>query len=155
MALAPQVAGAHVRFVTGPAMENSEFRLAESEVRQLRRVLFGEKSSPTRQRRRSARFSFPSVQLALPLVPGRPLNRHCVCRVRCYDLSRSGISFYWPRQPDFTQVCLGLGSHENLSWVKARVVHFRPIEDQESRYLVGCAFTERVDTPFPDENVSA
>jgi len=49
-----------------PAMENNEFRLAEDEVQQLRRVLFGEESSPSHQRRQSARFPFPAVQLVLP-----------------------------------------------------------------------------------------
>jgi len=128
-------------------METDEFQLAEDEVEQLRRALFGEPSNARQQRRQSVRFPFPAVQLALPLIPGRPLGGHSLRKIQCHDLSRSGISFYWPQQPDFTHVCLGLGAHGGLSWVKARVVHSRRIEEQEPRYLVGCAFTERVDTP--------
>jgi hypothetical protein len=128
-------------------MENKEFRLAEDEVQQLRRVLFGEESNPTRQRRQSTRFPFPAVQLAMPLVPGRPLGGHSIRKVQCHDISRNGIAFYWPEQPDFVHLCLGLGANGNLTWVKAQVVHSRRIEDQETRYLVGCAFTERLDTP--------
>jgi hypothetical protein len=129
-----------------PAMENNEFQLAEDEVQQLRRVLFGEESSPDRQRRQSARFSFPAVQLALPLVPGRPLDGRSIRKVQCHDISRSGIAFFWPTQPDFATMCIGLGANGNLTWMKGQVVHSRRIAGEESRYLVGCAFTERVDT---------
>jgi hypothetical protein len=32
--------------------------------------------------------------------------------------------------------------------VKARVVHCKAVQDQDSRYLVGCAFAERVESPL-------
>lgn len=129
------------------AMVNDGFQLAEKEVDQLRLALFGEPSVAHQQRRQSVRFPFAAVQLALPLIPGRPLDRDSLCKVRCHDLSRSGISFYWPREPDFSNICLGLGTRGKRSWIKARVIHTRCIEGEEPRYLVGCALVERVDLP--------
>lgn len=125
-------------------MNDNEFQLADGEVQDLRRALFGGEAADDAERRANGRFVYPAIQLILPLAAGRPIDARSLCKVQCHDISRGGVSFYWPVKPDFTHICLALGGQTNPTWVKARVVHSRQTPDHEARFLVGCAFTERI-----------
>ena len=64
------------------------------------------------------------------------------------DLSPTGISFYTPAEPTADQIVLMVGDHRQPSYVTARVVRSQQGYYQRKRqYLIGCAFTGRIDAP--------
>ena len=94
------------------------------------------------ERRKSARQRFPVKQMVAPFYRKMPKAEQFV-PVSCYDLSTSGIAFYWPRVPDFSKVIIGLGRGGRPTYVAARVV--RHVECRtKGRVLVGCEFVDKV-----------
>lgn len=86
--------------------------------------------------------------------------------VRCKDLSRGGVSFFLPADPDFATLIVQLGNQRSNLYMEAEVVHFssaneipaQPAWDiygrqYESRFgriavQVGCQFVKRVSAPL-------
>ncbi len=67
-------------------------------------------------------------------------------RVYCQDLSSSGISFFWPRIPDFEYIVMALETAGPPIYLTARVASVRPAPSHPNHLLVGCQFTGRVTT---------
>ena len=92
--------------------------------------------------------------------------------VRCYNLTRSGFSFFLPKQPDFTRLVAAFGSGGEALFVGAGVVHCQDVLvhelgaveflEQSGRraksgdrmadsgtpmVLIGCRFHERLEKP--------
>jgi hypothetical protein len=97
-------------------------------------------------RRRAKRFAYPVVQLMAQYdrngLPARDQFR----QVQCRDVSSSGISFLWPRIPDFEYVVIALDTNGPPIHVTARVASVRPAPERPGQLLIGCQFTGRLDT---------
>ncbi len=61
--------------------------------------------------------------------------------VQCHDISTSGISFFYPTEPNFNRVVIELGTPP--IFVFAAVIYMMSVPDREG-YLVGCEFAGRV-----------
>jgi hypothetical protein len=110
------------------------------------RVMAGLPEAAGVERRGAKRFLFPVVQyMAQYDRTGLP-SRDRFQPIRCQDLSSSGVSFFWPRVPDFEYVVIGLDTDDALIHLSARVTSVRPAPDQPGQQLVGCQFTGRINT---------
>jgi hypothetical protein len=95
-------------------------------------------------RRTSRRFAYSAIQ-SVAAYDGKQLPTSTMfCQVRCCDLSAGGISFVWPRVPDFEQVVIKLAASRRTLHVVARVVGHRPFDASKKSFLVGCKFLDRV-----------
>ena len=93
-------------------------------------------------------YAYDCVQTIIPWSPDDALlpALKCGIAVRCHDISGKGISFFWPRPPQFEHVIISLGSDHDLLFMAAQVMRFVPAErDGAAMYLVGCQFTRRMD----------
>ncbi|MBN2473262.1 MAG: hypothetical protein JXB62_01540 [Pirellulales bacterium] len=123
------------------------------------------------ERRKRTRRSYPAQQwIAVRRGPEIPNDSEFI-EVSCYDLTRNGFSFFLPSQPDFNALVAALRTDEEVIYAGAEVVHCDDVlvdswgrvehvvdqalrggaEDHSSRtatpmVLVGCRFTERLDT---------
>jgi len=93
-------------------------------------------------------------------------------RVRCFDLTRAGFSFFLPSRPDFKKLVAAFGDPPGVIYVGAEVLHcervlvhsfgvFERLEGASGEadhqgpagqpamqmVLVGCRFTERLQRP--------
>jgi hypothetical protein len=110
------------------------------------RVMAGLPEAGSNERRGAKRFQFPVVQcIAQYDRTGLP-SRGSFQPVRCQDLSTSGISFFWPRIPDFEYIVIGLDTSGTRIHLTARVTSVRPASNQPGQLLVGCQFTGRINT---------
>jgi putative component of membrane protein insertase Oxa1/YidC/SpoIIIJ protein YidD len=96
------------------------------------------------ERRTSERYAYPTIQMAAPCGVAGDLGESIFRPVRCHDISRGGISFVWPAQPDFTEVVVGLSDGPGSVRLKARVLRCIPVADPHDSYLVCCHFIERL-----------
>jgi hypothetical protein len=117
--------------------------LSEEEVRELRRILFGDQPDGFVNNRVYERHPFSATQFVAAVIPGLPTREKSFRQVLCNDISTDGISFFWPTCPHFRHVYVALGRKPNLTWIKARVCHHRKTDRQEGEYLVGCEFLAR------------
>ena len=92
-------------------------------------------------------YAYDCVQTIIPWSPDdAPPALECGIAVRCHDISGKGISFFWPRPPQFEHVIISLGSDHDLLFMSAQVMRFVPAErDGAAMYLVGCQFMRRMD----------
>jgi hypothetical protein len=120
-----------------------ESLLSEEEVREIRRTLWGNEQEGFVNRRRNQRHPFPVTQAVAPVTPGLRTTEKSFREVLCNDISVGGISFFWPTRPHFARVYIALGGKPNLTWIKARVCHYRKTDRKEGAYLVGCEFLVR------------
>jgi hypothetical protein len=110
------------------------------------RVIAGLPEPSGAERRGAKRFLFPVMQcMAQYDRTGLP-SRDRFQPIRCQDLSSSGISFLWPRIPDFEYVVIGLDTADARIHLSARVTSVRPAQNQPGQLLVGCQFTGRINT---------
>jgi PilZ domain-containing protein len=97
-------------------------------------------------RRRSKRFAFPTLQWMAQYDHNGLPSRDQFRQVQCQDVSSGGISFLWPRIPDFEYVVIALETNGPPIHVTARVTSVRPAAGQTGQLLIGCQFTGRLNT---------
>jgi hypothetical protein len=100
--------------------------------------------STKRERRTSERCAYPLIQMLAPCHSSRPPDESEFRAVRCHDISRGGLSFFWPAPPDFEYLVVSLRGGTDTISLKARVVRSRAIADLENEFLVCCRFVTRV-----------
>ena len=96
------------------------------------------------ERRSSQRFAYRTVQAVAPYDGTQLPTSAMFQRVLCHDLSSCGISFVWPRVPEFEQVIIKLAARSGVFYVVASVVSHRPLNNSKRGVLVGCKFLNRV-----------
>jgi hypothetical protein len=96
------------------------------------------------ERRMSKRFPYRVVQRWAPMVLGRLPSIDLFRPMLCRDLSKGGISFFWPMKPPHEQIVVEIGPPTNLKYVQAKVVGC-VLEDADlQEYAVCCQFTGHV-----------
>jgi hypothetical protein len=116
-----------------PELDSSEILVA----------LLSEADTDDRDRRRVERYSFPAVAEITPCCgDGAPTEADSHV-VRCHNLSKLGISFYWPTMPNFDQVIVALNSPQGTTRLLAHVMFQRSLAGQQGQYLIGCRFVRR------------
>ncbi len=93
-------------------------------------------------------YAYDCVQTILPWSPGDALMPAFTdgVSVRCHDISGKGVSFFWPRAPQFEHVIISLGSECDLLFMAAQVASYKPAEmDGAAMYLITCQFIRRMD----------
>ena len=100
-------------------MPSSKPEPIEGVAEAVERVMAGLPEAAGVERRRAKRFLFPVVQyMAQYDRTGLP-SRDRFQPIRCQDLSSSGVSFFWPRVPDFEYVVIGLDTDDALIHLSA------------------------------------
>ena len=105
-------------------------------------------------RRGEARFTFNASQRIAPCTgeSGALPTTEDYVTVRCFDLSRNGISYILPQPPAYDTVVVELSLPKQRLYLKARVAHITGMTlDGKFVFQVGCEFTGRVPSPRPDE----
>ncbi|HEV3415339.1 MAG TPA: PilZ domain-containing protein [Pirellulales bacterium] len=110
------------------------------------RVAAGASASDGHERRGAKRFPFQVLQFMAQYDRTGMPSRDRFQQVRCQDLSTSGVSFLWPRIPDFEYIVIGLETAGPPIHVTARVTSVRPAPNEPGQLLVGCQFTGKVNT---------
>ena len=98
-------------------------------------------------RRAAERLAYPADQAVAPYDGADLPTGDMFCQVKCRDLSRGGMSFTWPRPPEFERVVIKVAMPDRPMYFMARVVNYRSLNDAGNRYLVGCEFLDRVHIP--------
>lgn len=109
-------------------------------------ALAGTPQVPVHERRGAKRFAFQTVQLMAQYDRTGLPSRGCFQQVRCQDVSASGISFLWPRIPEFEYIVIALETSGPPIHVTARVTSVRPAPNEPGQLLIGCQFTGRLTT---------
>ncbi|MDP6469190.1 MAG: GAF domain-containing protein [Pirellulaceae bacterium] len=87
------------------------------------------------------RYEFHCRQRIAPMDGEQLPLRSSFEEVLCHDISRCGISFYYPRRPEFTYLTVALGQPPRLKQMKATVVSCWDTDvDGEPCTLVRCRF---------------
>ena len=73
------------------------------------------------ERRANRRHRFPVVQRIAPCRGPRFPNDDEFVEVRCYDLTRTGFSFFLPMRPDFSSLVAAFGVPGQAIYVGAEV----------------------------------
>lgn len=108
-------------------------------------------------RRSAARHGYPIQQVVAAALDaaGAPLHQS-FAPVQCHDISRGGISFFWPGVPSFTDIAFYLVRDSACSLLTATVRHCRQVLlDGKPVFLVGCQFTTRLPEIAVDEQLAA
>ena len=125
-------------------MENLAF-LSSEEVEEILNA--GELKSAVRtaEHRAHQRWPYPTTQWMAPYGPWGFPAKGMFQPVRCYDISRGGISFFLPRPPNFQFAVVTVGTPSELTYLLVRVVHHSKHDAAAGQqYLVGCLFLRRV-----------
>jgi len=95
----------------------------------------------------SRRYPYDCLQRAVPWCEDEPLpTQHRFETVRCHDISVSGISFFWPDEPEFSKVVISIGSSDKQVFMVAEVRQHKAVyKHQQVAYLVGCQFVRRLE----------
>ncbi len=96
------------------------------------------------ERRTSERYAYAAIQMVAPCGIAGALGENIFRPVRCHDISRGGVSFIWPTQPDFTEIVVRLSDGPGAVCLKARVLRCIPVADPHGGFLVCCHFLERL-----------
>lgn len=115
----------------------------DQQVIELRQAITDALDPQKMERRTSDRYAYPTIQMAAPSWNAVALGESAFRPVRCYDISRGGISFVWPTQPDFVEVVVRLSDGPGSVCLKARVLRCIPLADPHDGFLVCCHFIER------------
>lgn len=119
------------------------FQLAPGFLDEIVQQLQDAKTRGWSERRKSARKSFGASQLLAPFYKRMP-TFEMFRPVKCYDISTTGIAFYWPETPDFRKAIIGLGVAPRLTFLGMQVIRHSPVEGQSPAVIVGCEFIDRV-----------
>jgi hypothetical protein len=110
-------------------------------------VLEAQDRDPSTNRRDNRRRRYSRVQFIAPLGDVRLPVADDFEQILCYDLSPSGFSFLVTEPPSSERLVVALGEGTYI-YVTAAVVHQQLLELQgQSRYLIGCRFISRLNTP--------
>lgn len=67
-------------------------------------------------------------------------------KVRCHEISVSGISFFWPQAPDFESVIISIGTGDKLIFMQAQVcTHKAVFKHNEVSFLIDCRYLRRME----------
>ncbi|MCI0627616.1 MAG: hypothetical protein L0387_39200, partial [Acidobacteria bacterium] len=67
-------------------------------------------------------------------------------KVRCHEISVSGISFFWPDEPDFEEVVVSIGTGDKLIFMQAELSQHKAVcMHREVQFLVSCKYLRRLD----------
>jgi len=94
------------------------------------------------ERRTSSRVADQATLRVAPVV-GDALSPSRFQIVVGKDISAGGISFFLSSTPHFQDLEIELGQGAARIYVKAQVVHSKPVVGLEPYYLVSCRFTGR------------
>jgi len=97
------------------------------------------------ERRHHARHPYSVNQSFAPVVNGKMPSREMFRPMRCRDISLGGISFYWPREPEFTEIVIELGTTDDKRYVRAKVLGCIVADPQLPEYIVRCKFSHCID----------
>ena len=142
----PQQRSATAAAGTGPAADATRSRLSARELGQITELEQHQGASAEDVDRKH--YSYDCVQTILPWSPDEatPPTLDSGIAVRCHDISGKGISFFWPRPPNFEHFIISLGNDHDLLFMAAQVMRSGPAElDGAAMYLVGCQFIHRMD----------
>ena len=97
------------------------------------------------ERRRAYRFSYSSSQeLSYYPSEGIPPAESFV-KVRCRDLSDTGVGIYVDREPPYPEVVIAFRISDQRYYVRATVMHTRMVElDGRQVFLLGCHLGEEI-----------
>ena len=115
----------------------------DQRVAELRQAITDARVPQKMERRTSERYAYPTIQMAAPCGIAGALGESAFRPVRCHDISRGGISFVWPAQPDFAEVIVRLSEGPGSVCLKSRVLRCIPVADPHDGFLVCCQFLER------------
>lgn len=103
-------------------------------------------TSPSGQERRQRdRQPFRVLQRVASCSDGKVPADSAFSRVRCHDLSRSGIAFDTTRPPLEEMLVIALGDGPTTIYVRARVANsMRIMVGTTPMFRVGCEFLERI-----------
>lgn len=108
-------------------------------------LLEADKQDVSAERRETPRTAYDCVQLMAP-YDGKTLPVQAgFFKVRCYDISPRGFSFFAFDVPSFDKVVVALGAIP-FTFVTAEVINAIPVNDEAGKYRVGCEFISRLDT---------
>jgi PAS domain S-box-containing protein len=97
-------------------------------------------------RRKRPRRTFAYYQRIAPTIDGRIPPLRMFRRVQCLDISAGGFSFLSSVMPTDTDYVVALGNPPVVIHVAAKVAHVTQTDyEGQLMYLVGCAYTGRVD----------
>lgn len=90
------------------------------------------------------RYPYDCFEMVAPYYDDEPEPSDTVV-VRCHDISRHGVSFFWPEVPDFEDVLVSIGQGGDVTFMEARVRQSKSVYmHDELAFLVGCEFTKRM-----------
>jgi hypothetical protein len=130
---------------SGQGADESHSSLSAQELGQF--TEFGDGQGEAGEESNRRRFAYDCVQSVIPWLPNdtRLPTIDDGVTVRCHDISGQGISFFWPSEPDFEHLIISLGNDQDLLFMAAHVMHFKPIDMHGvTTYLVGCRFIRRM-----------
>jgi hypothetical protein len=97
------------------------------------------KGASEREKRGARRYAFPTSHFVGPCDPQAPGAMPAFYPARFRDLSTRGVSFYWPKEPDFQRVFLLMSGRNMTITALAEVVRCtRLAQSADDEYLVGC-----------------
>ena len=63
----------------------------------------------------------------------------------CHNISSKGFAFYAPGIPDYEELVVALGTGDRAIYLRALIMHTTLMSHDAFTYLVGCAYSGRVD----------
>jgi len=95
----------------------------------------------------SKRYPYDCLQRCVPWCEDEPSPApHLIKTVRCHEISVSGISFFWPDEPEFSKVVISIGSRDKQVFMVAEVREHKAVyKHQQVAYLVSCQFVRRLE----------
>ena len=99
-----------------------------------------------RERRRSQRFPFTTIQMAAyydgeSLPPIDEMET-----IHCYDISRGGISYFAENEPHGDTLVIILQLRGHYSCLLGSIKYVRPVHwNRKDQFLIGCEFIDRIE----------
>ena len=98
------------------------------------------------------RFPYRCQQFVSVVEAGDTSRKGQPVAVWCHDISVTGISFFWPDQPQFERLIISVGQPDRPILMQAQVMQSKVVYMLgDVRYLLGCRFTGRLDSPATGE----
>ena len=100
------------------------------------------------ERRRFPRAAFRGVERIAPYVNGRFPQQNEFRQVQCHDISVGGFSFFMSHPPLVQTLVVALIINGQTKYLTAHVVRsVATITDEGLKFLIGCSFTGRLQSP--------
>ena len=96
-------------------------------------------------RRGAVRRPYAYYQRIAPVRNGQLPKRNHFYEALCHNISSKGFAFYAPGIPDYHELIVALGTGARAIYLGAHVMHSTLVTEEAYTYLVGCAYTGRVD----------